>query len=117
MASGQFDGTSRRKNGRKESMMAGISRRKLLAKSGMGAAAAGLIVAAPGVATSTRKGSTQMSNKQPISSARLSTVPSVTYVRDAARGEVVLMFGEREVVRTDPALVAYLSRCCGDSTI
>ncbi len=38
--------------------------------------------------------------------------PMVAYVRDAAKGEVVLMVGTREIVRKDPGLVAQLARCC-----
>jgi hypothetical protein len=34
--------------------------------------------------------------------------PVFAYVRDAAKGEVVLMVGTKEIVRTDPALVARL---------
>lgn len=45
------------------------------------------------------------------------TIPSVAYVRDAAKGEVVLMVGSKEVVRHDPELVAYLGRCCESVTI
>jgi hypothetical protein len=97
--------------------MAGITRRNLLAKSGAGAAAAGLLVAAPGVAISRMHGSTHSQAPQQLTNAQPGTVPSVAFVRDAAKGEVVLMFGEREVVRTDPALVAYLSRCCGEASI
>ncbi len=38
--------------------------------------------------------------------------PLVAYVRDAAKGEVVLMIGTREVVRNDPGLAARLLRSC-----
>jgi hypothetical protein len=90
--------------------MAKISRRNLFAKTGIGAAAVGALAVAPAVVLTQR-------NSGPAKTARAlpppKTIPSVAYVRDAAKGEVVLMFGTRAVVRTDPELVAYLGRCCG----
>ena len=97
--------------------MATISRRKLLARTGMGAAAAGVIGAVPGLLTShhgSRAGSlatNQVSHTASAGGAATGAeVPSVAYIRDAKKGEVVLMVGTREVIHTDPALVAYLSR-------
>ncbi len=91
--------------------MAKISRRNLIAKTGMGAAAAGAVVALPSLIVSKRHRTSGVTarNLPPPKS-----IPTVAYVRDAAKGEVVLMYGTREVVRTDPELVAYLGRCCED---
>ncbi len=90
-----------------------ISRRNLLAKTGMGAAAAGVLTAVPGLVAA-KHGSR---GAAPTSALKTTTpagdVPAVAYVRDAAKGEIVLMVGTREVVHTDPALVAYLARCYG----
>lgn len=92
-----------------------ISRRSLLAKTGLGAAAAGIVTAAPALVLSRRQHPAAATQQPATSASNLpqpKQVPSVAYVRDAAKGEVVLMVGTREVVRTDPALVAYLGRCC-----
>lgn len=109
--------------------MSTISRRRLLARTGVGAAAAGIATAVPSLILSHRQHASA-ATQQPATAARQSVgaaqqpstaagtlappkaVPSIAYVRDAAKGEVVLMVGTREVVRTDPALVAYLGRCC-----
>jgi hypothetical protein len=99
-----------------------ISRRSLLAKTGVGAAAAGVVTAVPSLVLSQRHQSAHSTPpaQQAATEARTSTppkeIPSVAFVRDAAKGEVVLMIGTREVVRTDPALVAYLGRCCDTTT-
>jgi hypothetical protein len=97
--------------------MATISRRKLLARTGLGAAAAGVVTAVPGLlvehhgSRATTLASNQRSHSASGGSAAAGAeVPSVAYVRDAKKGEVVLMVGTREVVHTDPALVAYLAR-------
>jgi hypothetical protein len=37
-------------------------------------------------------------------------MPSVVYIRDASKGEVVFMVGTQQVVRTDHALVAAISQ-------
>lgn len=89
--------------------MATISRRKLLARTSMGAAAAGVLTAVPGIiAAKHHSGPTASSSATTITPN--GDVPSVAYVRDAKKGEVVLMVGTREVIHTDPALVAYLTR-------
>ncbi len=91
--------------------MATISRRKLLARTGLGAAAAGVVTAVPGLlAAHHGSGAASLASSQVSHAASGAEVPSVAYVRDAKKGEVVLMVGTREVVHTDPALVAYLAR-------
>lgn len=96
--------------------MATISRRKLLARTGMGVAAAGVVTAVPGFlaahhgSRATALASNQVSHTASAGSTAGAEVPSVAYIRDAGKGEIVLMVGTREVVHTDPALVAYLAR-------
>ncbi len=94
--------------------MGTFSRRALLAKSGLGAAAVGVLAVAPKLVRA-QQHTPVMAAKQQQSTP--GTVPSVAYVRDAAKGEVVLMVGTRQIVRTDPTLVAYLSRCCGTGAV
>ncbi|HZQ35221.1 MAG TPA: hypothetical protein VFD32_04760 [Dehalococcoidia bacterium] len=103
--------------------MATISRRKLLARTGLGAAAAGVVTAVPGLLVSHHgsRAATLASNQLSHSAsgggaAAGAEVPSVAYVRDAKKGEVVLMVGTREVVHTDPALVAYLTRAYNNAS-
>ncbi|HLZ69295.1 MAG TPA: hypothetical protein VKV26_05220 [Dehalococcoidia bacterium] len=97
-----------------------ISRRSLLAKSGMGAAAAGALAAVPGLVAANRHSRGSISTATSASALRTAQptgdVPTVAYIRDAAKGEVVLMMGTREVVHRDPALVAYLARVYGHAT-
>lgn len=116
--------------------MTAITRRRLLATSGVTVAAAGALAAIPGhlfshrqqataQASTQRQGAQQASTQRqagPQAAARSrqdapSSVPSVAYVRDAAKGEVVLMMGTQQVVRTDPGLVAYLARCCAPNAV
>jgi|GEM_PF-1310746 len=96
-----------------------ITRRSLLAKTGAGVAAAGVITTTPGFlktkGTSTknnvRKQAQTVSTQQSIRpTPNIERTPSVVYIRDAAKGEVVLMVGSREIVRVDPQLVDYLTR-------
>jgi hypothetical protein len=105
-----------------------LTRRNLLAKTGTGIAIAGAMTTAPGLfaattasaqqsATSTTKLATAAATQQSVSSpAKLPTssgkplMPSVVYIRDAAKGEVVFMVGTQQVVRTDHALVAAISQ-------
>ena len=85
-----------------------VTRRGLLAKTSLGVAAASALTAVPRLTTSLHRSAAPMARRQ----APPRTFPSVAYVRDATKGEVVLLVGTRKIVRTDPALVAYLGRCC-----
>ncbi|HKZ99840.1 MAG TPA: twin-arginine translocation signal domain-containing protein [Thermoplasmata archaeon] len=76
-----------------------VSRRGFLKVSAVGAAAAGLAVAAPAALSA-------VGNAAAESPGSGLTVPVMAYVRDASRGEIVVMWGTRETVRRDPALVA-----------
>ncbi len=95
--------------------MATISRRKLLARTSMGAAAAGVLTAVPGLIAAKHHSGPAASHTA-ATVAPNGEVPSVAYVRDAKKGEVVLMVGTREVVHTDPALVAYLARAYNNAS-
>ncbi|MGQ0796454.1 MAG: twin-arginine translocation signal domain-containing protein [Methanobacteriota archaeon] len=78
-----------------------VSRRGFLKKTAAGAAAAAALAAAPSllvVAEKTGFGS---------DGATVNT-PLVAYIRDASKGEIVLMVGAREVVRRDPNLARWL---------
>jgi high-affinity K+ transport system ATPase subunit B len=96
-----------------------ITRRNLLAKTGAGVAAAGVITTTPGLLKATGTSTRNNVRKQAQSASAQQSVrpapnfertPSVVYIRDAAKGEVVLMVGSREIVRIDPQLVDYLTR-------
>lgn len=89
-----------------------LSRRKFLATSALGLTAAGAAAAAPGwVLTRFQPGGdAEVISSQPVDPEH--GAPLVAFVRDASKGEVVLMVGEKEIVRKDPALVAHLVRCC-----
>jgi hypothetical protein len=76
-----------------------MKRRALLTKAAAGTAAIGLAA----TAISTEKVERLRDAAQDIG------VPIVAYVTDPAKGEVVVMAGEREVVRRDAALVARLT--------
>ena len=90
----------------------GLSRRRFLKGTAVGLGAAGLMVAGPTAWVLTSSGDTapQAVSKEDDSPASGSLV---AYVRDAAKGEVVIFTGSREVVRKDPALVAQLTSVAG----
>ncbi|MHB8574869.1 MAG: hypothetical protein ACYDCQ_06000 [Dehalococcoidia bacterium] len=94
--------------------MAKVTRRRLLATSGMGAAAVSVLAATSGLRASQRHTATPTAQTRQSAST---AAPSVVYIRDAAKGEVVLLLGTQEVIRTDPRLVAYLSRCCSSGAV
>ena len=92
--------------------MAGLSPRMLLRRGGAGAAAAGFIAAFPGRAEASQKAATGHGNvAAPVKPA--ATGPLVVHIPDPRTGEIHLMAGTREVVRTDSALVARLVRDAG----
>jgi len=76
-----------------------MKRRALLTKVAAGTAAIGLAA----TAISTEKVERLRAAAQDLGA------PIVAYVTDAAKGEVVVMVGDSEVVRRDAALVARLS--------
>lgn len=104
--------------------MTAITRRRLLATSGVALAAAGAVAAIPGQLLSRHEKATAQASVQKQASSQLATeqrrstpgtVPSVAYIRDAAKGEVVLMMGTRQVVRTDHELVAHLAHSAANA--
>lgn len=81
-----------------------VSRRSFLKKTAAGAAAAAALAAAPSLlVVAERTGSGD------ASTTAGATTPLVAYVRDAAKGEVVIMVGTKEVVRRDPNLARWLA--------
>ena len=82
--------------------MTDATRRGFLIMAGAGAAAVGVaaVAQAAGEATPTITG---------LRGASTASSPLVAYVRDARKGEVSVMVGEREVVVHDPELVARLT--------
>lgn len=96
--------------------MTSISRRAFLKRSGAGVAAAGLAGAVPtipGRVRVSRKAATVHANGVATPTGRAASGPLVVHIPDAATGEVHLMVGTREVIRSDRALVARLVREAG----
>lgn len=96
--------------------MAGMSRRMLLKRGGAGAAAAAFVAAIPafpGRAWASRKAAAVHNDGVGASAGRAADGPLVVHIPDPRTGEVHLMVGTREVVRTDRALVARLVREAG----
>src|SRR5579871_1311799 len=107
-----------------------LTRRRLFAQSGLGLATAGLLALTPRLFGSTHRtataarslGTSRSGSSLPLAGVAAAAVspastgaPTVAYVRDAKRGEVVLLLGTRQVVRTDPALVAALTSAFHDA--
>jgi hypothetical protein len=96
--------------------MASISRRMFLKQSGSGVAAAGVLAALPalpGRVSATRKPATVHTRGVAAPAGRAATGPLVVHIPDPRSGEIHLMFGTREVVRKDAALVGRLVREAG----
>lgn len=91
--------------------MTGLSRRVLLKRGGVGAAAAGFIAAFPafaGRAEASQKAATGHGDGVAAPAGPAATGPLVVHIPDPRTGEIHLMVGTREVIRSDPALVARL---------
>lgn len=81
--------------------MATLTRRVLLKKTSAGAAAAGALVAMPGLASA--------SVRRPLGRVRSAArAPLAAYVRDMTKGELTLLVGTREITVHDPDLVMRL---------
>ncbi len=96
--------------------MAGMSRRVLLKRGGIGVAAAGFVAAVPAVparAETSQKDAAAHTEGVAGSAGPAAAGPLVVHIPDPRTGEIFLMVGNREVVRTDPALVARLLREAG----
>jgi hypothetical protein len=85
----------------------------LLRRGGAGAAAAGFIAAFPGRAEAAQKAAAVHGDDVAGPAGPAASGPLVVHIPDPRTGEVHLMAGTREVVRTDPALVARLVRDAG----
>jgi hypothetical protein len=85
------------------------TRRGFLATAGIGAAAVGVAAVAPGAsAAAAVKAKAKAAHKGVTVDG-----PVGAYVHDAAKGEVVVFAGEREVTVTDHDLVAHLTSKLG----
>ena len=79
-----------------------ISRRSFLQKTAVGAAAVGAMAAAPTILKMTE-------NVQAATPSGDVNTPVMAYVKDAAQGTVVVMWGTQEIVTRDPGLVNRLT--------
>lgn len=80
-----------------------MSRRSFLQKTAVGAAAVGAMAAAPTILKMTE-------NVQAgLPTGDVNNAPVMAYVRDAASGTVVVMWGTKEIVTRDFALVSRLA--------
>jgi hypothetical protein len=82
--------------------MSPMSRRKLFKQTSIGAASAGVFLAAPGFASIPSASAAQ------ASTGPLPDEPLAAYVRNAASGEISLLIGRREIVFHDSELVRRL---------
>jgi len=80
-----------------------ISRRSFLQKTAVGAAAVGAMAAAPTILKMTEN---VQASPAP---GDASNAPVMAYVKDAATGTVVVMWGTQEIVARDPGLVNRLT--------
>ena len=91
--------------------MATISRRMFMKRTGAGAAATGFLAAIPqlpGRLLASRKAAAVHSDGVAAPRGRGATGPLIVHVPDPRTGEVHVMVGSREVIRTDHALAARL---------
>ncbi len=91
-------------------LQAAVGRRTFIRRAAIGAGAVGAIALVPTLVQgdpTTTDGATVATTAAELPQ---STDPMVVYVRDAARGEAVIMAGATETVITDRALVAHLLR-------
>ena len=79
-----------------------MSRRSFLQKTAVGAAAVGAMTAAPTILKMTE-------NVQASPPPGDVNAPVMAYVKDAATGTVVVMWGTQEIVARDPGLVIRLT--------
>ncbi len=97
--------------------MTTTSRRGFLAAGGIGAAAAGAGLFAPGVAQAAEPAAATTRALPGRTAAGVPAVagPIVAHIQDVTTGEISVMVGERAVVLRDPALVAALARAVARS--
>ncbi len=88
----------------------GLSRRRFLKGTALGLGGLSVLAVTPTWALKAAgSGPAATHSDQPIPTLE---APLVAYIHDAAKGEVVLMVGTKEVVRKDRALVSRLVQCC-----
>ncbi|HEX9339875.1 MAG TPA: twin-arginine translocation signal domain-containing protein [Thermoplasmata archaeon] len=80
----------------------GMSRRSFVKKSAVGAAGVAAVAAMPTLLTMTENAQAGLPSGDP-------TAPLMAYVRDASSGTVVVMWGTKEFVAKDTALVSRLA--------
>jgi len=80
----------------------GMSRRSFLKKGAVGAAGVAAVAAVPSILTMTENAQAGLPSGDP-------TAPLMAYVRDASQGTVVVMWGTKEFVAKDTALVSRLA--------
>src|ERR1700723_1325185 len=90
----------------------GASRRQFLQAGGAAAAGAAMIVATPKIASLATTGATTGAPEPKAAvtkpSGPLPPEPVTAYVRDPQRGEVTVLFGQKETTYNDPVLVKRL---------
>ena len=80
----------------------GMSRRSFLKKTAVGAAAVAAVAAAPTILQVTENAAGAVPAGDP-------SAPLIAYVKDASTGTVVVMWGTKEFVAKDTALVSRLA--------
>jgi metal-dependent amidase/aminoacylase/carboxypeptidase family protein len=93
--------------------MAGISRRKFLIGTGAGAATVGALAVAPSLSGRAGAAERPDAGRQaaPVGAQTTSSTDAVVvHIPDPRTGEIRYMFGTREIVQQDKALVARLLR-------
>ncbi|TMB96398.1 MAG: twin-arginine translocation signal domain-containing protein [Chloroflexi bacterium] len=89
-----------------------LSRRRFVKTAAGAVAGLGVIAVVPAWLLRSRDSGNTVRNSSGAAGAQ---DPVVVYIRDAAKGEVVLMSGTQEVVRTDRVLVRHLIDCCREA--
>ena len=79
-----------------------LTRRSFLKTTAAGAAAVGAMAAAPTILTATENAAAGLPSGDP-------SAPLMAYVKDASAGTVVVMWGTKEFVAKDTALVSRLA--------
>ncbi|GEM_PF-2816757 len=87
------------------SRFAGLTRRGFLTRTTVGAAAVGVLSAAPGLGATAQTAESDAPELSPATAE-----PLVAQVRDLATGEISVMSGLKEAVVRDPQLVLRLLR-------
>jgi len=87
--------------------MSRLTRRSFLKRTAAGVGVAGVVAAAPASTLIAADGSAAEASIAPETFHE----PMLAYVHDAAKGELAVMVGERELVVKAPEVLACLARC------